>query len=419
MLQWKKCISTATGIVLLSTILIGSVSASTSTPEQGVGSESYRIVALGDSLTVGYEPKMDENSKPYGFVERLYEQGLFHGRTTVTNYGILGLKGAGLAHFVEAAKKGQSISADAIQAGLPDPRAGAIGASAVQMKSDLTSADLITITIGGNDFSPIVESAISLGADDFKSNMENLFTSYITSMTSIIGSIHELNSDALIVVADQYNPVPAIANQATYPKLIEASNSFSGVVDKMAASYQSQGINVKVAHVSKEFIGAEGNMTHMIVDRDIHPNQTGYEAIAEVFAGTIWGEYRTPTTVDKAQPMTIVVKGQELKTPYQPVLRDNQNFVAIKDIVDAVGATSTWDSKTSSATITNGDRTVIIKIGSTSVMVNGQSVPVSTPAFLNKVGNEGKTYVPLAVLATGLGFDVEYSAKLRTAFINP
>ncbi|MEC0093552.1 stalk domain-containing protein [Paenibacillus macquariensis] len=416
--QWKKCISVATVVVMLSTVLIGSVSASAVTQGQEAESKSYRIVALGDSITVGYEPKMDLNSKPYGFVERLYEQGLFHGRTTLSNYGILGLKGAGLEHFVEAAKQGQPITADAIQAELVDPRAGEIGASAVQLKSDIASADLITITIGGNDLRPIVESALAPGSADFTSSMENLFTSYITSMTSVIGNLHELNSDALIVVADQYQPIPAIANQAMYPKLLAASDKFTGVVDKMAANYQSQGVNVKIAHVAKDFVGGEGTMTHIIADRDIHPNQLGYEAIAKVFAETVWGEYRKPSIIDKTLPMTIVVKGKELNTAYKPVLRNNQNFVAIQDIVTAVGATSKWDSLTSSATITYGTRTVIIKIGSTSVMVNGQSVPTDTPAFLYKIGKEDKTYVPLALLASGLGLEVEFSSKLRTAFIN-
>ncbi|MNL89948.1 hypothetical protein D3C87_2206180 [compost metagenome] len=51
--------------------------------------------------------------------------------------------------------------------------------------------------------------------------------------------------------------------------------------------------------------------------------------------------------------------------------------------------------------------------------VNGQKVQVVGPAFLQKSGKEVKTYLPLAALASGLGFDVQYSAQLRTAFINP
>ena len=82
--------------------------------------------------------------------------------------------------------------------------------------------------------------------------------------------------------------------------------------------------------------------------------------------------------------MRIIVKGQELNTPYKPILRDNLNYVAIQDIVDAVGATTTWENKTSSATITFGDQTVVVKIGAKTVQVNGTAIPIDTPAFLQK-----------------------------------
>jgi hypothetical protein len=178
-------------------------------------------------------------------------------------------------------------------------------------------------------------------------------------------------------------------------------------------------MDVKVAHVAKEFIGGEGTMTHMIKDRDFHPNQFGYEAIAKVFAETIWGDYTKLTAPASGEPMNIIVSGKTLNTPYKPIIRNGKNFVAIQDIVNAVGATTVWDNKTSTATITYGDRKVAVKIGATAVQVNGASLAVDTPAFLNKVGNESKTYVPLAMVAEGLGFDVQYVAKLKTVFVNP
>lgn len=117
--------------------------------------------------------------------------------------------------------------------------------------------------------------------------------------------------------------------------------------------------------------------------------------------------------------MSIVVKGKELNTPNKPILKNGQNFLALKDILNAVGADGKWDNKTSSATVIYGGRTVVITIGSKTIKVNGADVAIDTPAFLHKVGKEDKTYLPLAALATGLGFDVNYSSKLRTAFINP
>ena len=55
---------------------------------------------------------MDPNNKPYGFVDRLYEQGLFHGRTEVTNLGIGGLKTDGLNHYVKAVLDERAITAE-------------------------------------------------------------------------------------------------------------------------------------------------------------------------------------------------------------------------------------------------------------------------------------------------------------------
>ncbi|MEC0368561.1 stalk domain-containing protein [Paenibacillus chibensis] len=414
----KKYISAVSAVMLMSTLLLGAASAAPNAQASG-GKQPYRIVALGDSLTVGFEPGKSETVRPYGFVDRLQEQALLHGRAETVNVGIAGLKSGGLLNFVEAVKKGQPITADEIQPKIVDPRTPQIGAAAAQTKADLAAADAITITIGGNDLSELLQGASTLSDADLSARTQELFKVYTDSMNVIASDLHELNPDALIVVADQYQPMPEIADKALYPKLEQAAEAFTGVIDKMAAGFQAQGINMKVAHVAKEFVGGEGTMTHIIKDRDIHPNQLGYEAMAKVFSEAIWGSYTKLAAYEAGTPMGIFVKGKALDTPYKPVVRQNLNFVAIKDIVDAIGAASKWDNKTASATITYEGHTVVITIGSKTVKVDGQNVPVDAAAFLNTVGKESKTYVPLAALASGLGLDVQYVANLRTVFINP
>lgn len=415
--QWKKRLATITGTLTLTAVLIGP-SAAPAYADEVTDQNTFRMVTLGDSLTVGYEPGMDMNSKPYGFVDRLYEQGLFHGRTEVTNLGIGGLKTDGLKQYIQAVVDERAITAEEIQPGLSgiDPRTKQIGADAAKAKNVIAAADLITITIGGNDMMSLVNTVNTLNDEQLKAKMEELFKSYTDNVSSVITNLHSINPEATIVVADQYNPVPKIASETSYPKLLAAAGEFTKVVDGVADSFASQGVDIKVAHVAKKFVGSELTMTH-ILKEDIHPNQYGYETMASVFAETIWGSYKNPPAQEQAQ-MRIMVKGQELNTPYKPILRDNLNYVAIQDIVNAVGATTKWDNKTSSATITYGDRTVVVTIGAKTVLVNGAAVPIDTPAFLHKVGKEDKTYVPLAVIASGLGFDVQYSVKLRTAFIN-
>lgn len=416
--QWKKGLAAVTGALTLAVALVAPGIAP-AFADDVTAKNTYRIVTLGDSLTVGYEPGMDLNSKPYGFVDRLYEQGLFYGRTEVTNLGIGGLKTDGLNQYVKAVADERAITAEEMQPGLSsiDPRTKQIGAAAAKAKPAIAGADLITITIGGNDMMSLVSTVGTLSDEQLKAKMQELFEQYTNHVSAVITNLHAMNPDAAIVVADQYNPVPKIADEVAYAKLLAASGDFTKLVEGVAAGFASQGVDIKVAHVAKKFVGSELTMTHILKD-DIHPNQYGYETMASVFAETIWGSYKKPPVQEQGQPMRIIVKGQELNTPFKPILRDNLNYVAIQDIVDAVGATTKWENKTSSATITFGDQTVVVKIGAKTVQVNGTAVPIDTPAFLQKVGKEDKTYVPLAVIASGLGFDVQYSSKLRTAFIN-
>ncbi|MEJ9219588.1 GDSL-type esterase/lipase family protein [Paenibacillus glucanolyticus] len=415
---WKKGLAAVTGTLTLAVALVAP-GVAPAFADDVTAKNTYRIVTLGDSLTVGYEPGMDLNSKPYGFVDRLYEQGLFYGRTEVTNLGIGGLKTDGLNHYVQAVADERNITAEEIQPGLSsiDPRTKQIGAEAAKAKPVIADADLITITIGGNDMMSLVSTVGTLSDEQLKAKMQELFELYTDNVSAVITNLHTMNPDAAIVVADQYNPVPKIADEVAYAKLLASSGEFTELVEGVADGFASQGVDIKVAHVAKKFVGSELTMTHILKD-DIHPNQYGYETMASVFAETIWGSYKKPPVQEVGQPMRIVVKGQELNTPFKPILRDNLNYVAIQDIVNAVGATTKWENKTSSATISFGDQTVVVKIGAKTVQVNGKSVPIDTPAFLQKVGKEDKTYVPLAVIASGLGFDVQYSSKLRTAFIN-
>lgn len=416
---WKKGLARTIGSVLMAVVLIGPwAAAPVSAQKPQEINDIFHIVSLGDSLTAGYEPGMNIHSKPYGFVDRLLEQGLYHGRTEVANLGILGLKTGGLKQYVQAIIDERAITAEEIQSGLKDPRAGQFGAEAPKVKPLLARADVITVTIGGNDMMELVRTAGTLSEAELAARVQKLFQTYTDNVTSVVEHLHGINPGAVIILADQYQPLPEIADKAVYPKLMEAAGQFTKLIEGLAKGFNDNGITVKVAHVAKEFVGGEMTMTH-ILKEDIHPNQLGYEAMARIFAETIWGAYTKPVVNEVGTPMGIIVGGKELKTPYKPVIVKNQNFVAIQDIVNAVGAKSEWSNKTSSATITYGDKTVVIKIGSPTVKVNGKPVSVSAPAFLNKIGKEQKTYVPLAALASGLGFDVQYNPKLRTVFINP
>lgn len=401
----------------------GTVSAANEgTGQPGSLPASYKIVAIGDSITAGFEPAMvtQKDPKPYGYVDRLQEQGWFRGRTQTVNYGILGLKTGGLKNYIRAIKEGRALTPDEIQPALVDPRAASFGQGTVAAKSDLQTANLITVTIGGNDVAQVMEAAVngSASSDQLDTSVTKLLADYKANVGQALDDLTGLNPNAQIVIADQYQPVPKLAGAAVYDKLEKAADAFTTSVDALAAELSAKGAKVKVAHIAKEFVGGEISYTH-ILEKDIHPNQFGYEVIAKVFAQAVWGDYLKPSPADGDVSLTVIVKGREIVTPYKPVVKNGQTFVAIKDIVNALGASSTWDNRSSSATISSGTRKVVIPVGSKTIKVNGQSVATAAPAYLNKVGKETKTYVPLALIAQGLGMDVQYSPHLKAAFINP
>ncbi|MDQ0195237.1 lysophospholipase L1-like esterase [Paenibacillus wynnii] len=423
----KRIIAVGTsGLLLFSALIVtggGTINAAGVAGDSG--QDVFNIVALGDSITAGYEPGMtDPNTKPYGYAERLLEQGWYHGRASLTNYGILGLTTAGLRNYTGAIATGAAITPEGIQAGLLDPRITQFAGQTVQIGTELKVADLITITIGGNDVSSLFLKVKEITDVDFQSQLEQRLTDYTTNVTAVLENIRVVNPQATIILADQYQPAPGIALGPNYGQLMTAAGRMTTTVESVAASINREGAPVRVAHVAERFAGIEGSLTHIIGigKADFHPTQLGYEKIARVFAELQWGEYRSPAVAvmtPSSAPMSIVVKGIELNTPNKPILKNGQNFLALKDVLNAVGATGKWDNKTSSATIIYGGRTVVITIGAKNIKVNGQNVAIDTPAFLQKVGKEDKTYLPLAALATGLGFDVKYSGQLRTAFINP
>lgn len=424
----KKTLVAGASSLLLFSVLISAGAGSANAAEAATVTQSpqqdvFRIVALGDSITAGYEPGMTESTKPYGYAERLLTQGWYHGRSALNNYGILGLTTTGLSNYTEAIREGTATTPDGIQTGLPDPRIAQFAALVPQVRAELTEADLITITIGGNDVSSLFLQAKELADNDFQTQLEQRLATYNTNVLAVLENIRAVNPQATIILADQYQPAPKIAVGAAYDKLMTAAAQLTAVADSAAASVNQKDAPVLVAHIATQFAGVEGSLTHIIGagDPDFHPTQLGYEKIARVLAELQWGEYRTPavtTMTSAAAPMAIVVKGVELNTPNKPILKNGQNFLALKDVLNAVGATGKWDNKTSSATIIYGGRTVVITIGAKFIKVNGANVAIDTPAFLQKVGKEDKTYLPLAALATGLGFDVNYSSQLRTAFIN-
>ncbi|TYP70267.1 stalk domain-containing protein [Paenibacillus methanolicus] len=388
--------------------------------------DPYKIVAIGDSLTVGYEMGITEPSALYGYVGRIYEQALYHGAAEVQNFGVLGLKSGGLKNWLDAAVQGTTVAAEDAQSGLSKyPYAAETIAKSAALKEAAGEADLIVMTIGGNDFLPIFTELQSRTVEpaELQKLLDDLLAGYSTTLEASLRAIVSLNPDAKIVLADQYLPLPKpsqfvkVVTEEQYAVLEKAVSSLHDALETVESKFAGEGVSLSIVDIATPFAGQQFVLTS-IRDKDVHPNNAGYEVIGQQFASAIWGEYRKAAPLAADVPLHLIVNGKELAGGNKPVIKNNTTFLPMRDVANALGATLAWDGKTQTATIQAAGKKVAFTIGAKTMNVNGQQVPLTTPAYLAKNGKNLSTYLPLAALSEGIGYQVVYRKTIKTAFIN-
>jgi lysophospholipase L1-like esterase len=156
-----------------------------------------------------------------------------------------------------------------------------------EMKDTLATADLVILTIGGNDIMKVVKDNISnLQLPVFNKEREV----YINNLIEIMNTIIRINPDAYIVLVGVYNPF---------------SQLFSDIkeLDKIVSEWNEASQRVVSNYSNAYFVGIEDlfiNQSQSLLHTDnFHPNDKGYELIAERLNETL--EERTlPDLVKKA-----------------------------------------------------------------------------------------------------------------------
>jgi hypothetical protein len=251
---------------------------------------------------------------------------------------------------------------------------------------------------------------------------------YETELEAALRLMLSLQPDTQVVIADQYLPIPQPVKigALTFPLYPEADRLFlqNSVkqlrerLNQVTERLTKDGFHVKIANVASSFIDKEISFTS-IAQGDIHPSRAGYAAMGKAFTKAIWGDYLVVKPRENGVPVSIVVKGKELGSANIPLLVQNQTYVPLRSITDAIGATIKWNASTQTATVMLQNSTVGITAGAASVSINGVSKPLDAPpAFIYSGGKASTLYVPLAAVSEGLQFQVIYRDTLKTVFIN-
>lgn len=373
-----------------------------------------RIVALGDSITAGYEPDLEAGVSYYGYVDRVYEQALFRGRASVANYGVVGLTSTGLNKLLQAVVAGTEVKGADIQSDLEALKDQTLPVA--QIKTDLKAATHVTLTIGLNDIgTDIVERYRELNTDEkLKAFADEKLKTYGDNLQAVLKAVYAVNPKVKVVISDQYFPIPPVL-AALAARLQPIKASMDTILQTTVKSFADQQYAIQIAPVAAQFVGKEGNYTHISV-LDVNPTQAGYAAIAEQFAKTIWGDYKTVTRVEGL--ITVVVGGRTLDTPFLPTLINDSTFVPLREYTEALGANVEWVGATNTAVIKLGGNQVELTIDSNVMKINGTTKTIQDLPLFYEIAGETKTYVPLRLMVEGLGLDVQYAGGSHTAYIN-
>ena len=118
--------------------------------------------------------------------------------------------------------------------------------------------------------------------------------------------------------------------------------------------------------------------------------------------------------VVSAASITVTINGDKVDFPDQePVIVDGRTLVPVRGVLESMGATVEWDSKTSTATFSRGDVKGTLKIGSVDMKVGTKTTKMDVAPQI--IG--GRTMIPIRFPVEALGGTVGWDGKTSTVII--
>lgn len=197
---------------------------------------TLQIVSLGDSLTRGVGDK-----EGIGHVGRMKEdlQKDYKQKIALTNLAVSGAKMPDLLKQIESNGAQYSIK----------------------------QADVIVLTIGGNDLFPGWESLGKIDLDTYRPDTET----FQNEAKKIIEEIRKLNTDSPIFWLGLYNPFEDV----------EDLKGSSNIVVDWNASLEKLALNDKNVYITPTFDLFQNRGKDLLYSDHFHPNEVGYTYMAE------------------------------------------------------------------------------------------------------------------------------------------
>ncbi len=207
--------------------------------------QDTRYMALGDSLTAGYA----SHPVTQGFAYQLYQSGI------IDNINHL--------HFCNIGVPA-ALSSDVLNYQVPQVKR-------FFKDTGQNYRKVVTLTVGGNDMMQILNGTPP----------ELVLATFGGNLAAILGNLVSQFPDARIYVANQYDPMLPVPNEAM---LVASLNQ---VIADVVQMFPANAVLVDI------FNAFEGRSGLLLIEKNgseqfqIHPTHAGYKAMADAFADAI------------------------------------------------------------------------------------------------------------------------------------
>jgi len=120
-----------------------------------------------------------------------------------------------------------------------------------------------------------------------------------------------------------------------------------------------------------------------------------------------------PLIGGQSSAIKVFVNGKRVMFDVAPVAENGRTLVPMRGVFEALGADVTWNQKTATATAVKNGYVMVVKEGSESLVINGNTFKLDVPAK----AVQGRMLIPLRAISEGFGYKVEWNGVLKTVNI--
>ena len=233
---------------------------------------SYYL-ALGDSLTVGYQPDPSV-AWTRGWVNRFHDALVRKGEIALANFGH---RGECSDTFI---KGGMAADCPTKLVDSPSQLAEATGL----IRDHPGQVRVITVEIGGNDLNGNKQLFFNSTPAQQRAILGKIFPAMAHNWGTIFATLRQTCPSCEIIALNQYNPFPTGALKVDVAPLF---TTYTGLLRQASGPAR-----VQIADVYTPFVGKELRYT-WIAHGDIHANNAGYAAMAAAVE-RVAGVYAAP-----------------------------------------------------------------------------------------------------------------------------